>query len=210
VGFVKRTCVFSGIQFTKHFIEFVFVKTNQLFGSNPNVILTLQTCGQRSGMAAGIKCRSLAFWFSVLICYVFPLSKCRGQWDLGLCTTYVSSYGPHPNRSLRSYFSILLFSWNWPGNMWTYFPPNYHIATASQLPVIRNMLPSSSSTWANRQPEERCSKIPRIWKENPLKCLTRLLGYLDITWTRSKILRIQRKSSKNRDFIGVNSVLRLA
>jgi len=39
------------------------VETNLLFGSNPNVILTRQTCGQRSGIAAGSKRRALAFYF---------------------------------------------------------------------------------------------------------------------------------------------------
>jgi len=34
-------------KFTKHFIEFVFMEMNQLFGRNSNVILSQQTCGQR-------------------------------------------------------------------------------------------------------------------------------------------------------------------
>jgi len=83
---LKRTCVFSGIQFTEHFIDF-FVETNQLFGSNSNVILTRQTCGQRSGMAAESKRRGLAFYFPVLICYMLPLSKWRGEWESNLCMT---------------------------------------------------------------------------------------------------------------------------
>ena len=44
----KRTCVFSGIQFTRYFIKFVVVETKQIVSSNTNVILTRQTCGQRS------------------------------------------------------------------------------------------------------------------------------------------------------------------
>jgi len=76
---LKRTRAFSRIQFIKYFIEIVLVKTNQLFGSNPNVILTQQTCGQRSGMAAGSKHQVLAFYFSVLICYMFPILKCRKE-----------------------------------------------------------------------------------------------------------------------------------
>jgi len=52
---------------------------------NQNVILTRQTCGQRSGMAAGSKRRALAFYFFVLICYMFFISKCRREWDPGLC-----------------------------------------------------------------------------------------------------------------------------
>jgi len=39
----ERACIFIGIQFTKHFIEFVFVETNQFVGSNPNVILMRKT-----------------------------------------------------------------------------------------------------------------------------------------------------------------------
>jgi len=80
-------CVFSWIQFTKYLIEFVFVDTNQLFGSDSNVILTRQTCGQRSGMAAASNHRALAFDFFVRICYKFLISKCTGESDLGLCTT---------------------------------------------------------------------------------------------------------------------------
>jgi len=76
-----------GIQFTKHFIKSVFVETTQVFGSNPNVILTWQTCGQHSGMAAGSKRRALAFYFPVLICCMFSILKCKGESDLGLCMT---------------------------------------------------------------------------------------------------------------------------
>jgi len=51
------------------------------------VILTRQTCSQRSVMAAGGKRQALAFNFSVRIYYMFLVSKCRGQSDLGLCMT---------------------------------------------------------------------------------------------------------------------------
>jgi len=60
-----------------------------IVGINSNVILTQQTCGQRSGMAAVSKRRALAFYFSVRICYVFLMSQCRGESDLGLCMTSV-------------------------------------------------------------------------------------------------------------------------
>ena len=53
------------------------------------MILTRQTCGQRSGMPAGGKRWALAFYFSVRICYMFRMSKCRGEFDLGLCMTSV-------------------------------------------------------------------------------------------------------------------------
>jgi len=36
--FFERTWIFSGIRINPHFIEFVLVKTNQLVGSNQNVI----------------------------------------------------------------------------------------------------------------------------------------------------------------------------
>jgi len=87
--FSKRTCVFSGIQFIMYFIEFVVVETKQIVNSNSNVILTQQTCGQRSGMAAGGKRRALAFYFSGRIFYMFLMSKYTGESDLGLCMTSV-------------------------------------------------------------------------------------------------------------------------
>ena len=87
--FLKRTRIFTGIQFTRHCIEFIVVKTNKMVRSNSNVILTRQTCGKRSSMVAGSKRRVLAFHFSVRILYVFLMSKCRGVSDLGLCTFLV-------------------------------------------------------------------------------------------------------------------------
>jgi len=74
----ERTCIFSGIQFTKHFIEFVFVETNEVVRSDSNVILTRKTCGQRSSRVAGSKRRALAFCFSVRMWYVLLISICRG------------------------------------------------------------------------------------------------------------------------------------
>ena len=32
---------------------------------------------------------ALGNYFSMRICYGFPMSKCRGDWDLGLCTFWV-------------------------------------------------------------------------------------------------------------------------
>jgi len=85
----EQTCEFVGIQFTMHFIEFVFVETNQLFGSNSNVILTQQTCGLRSSRVAESTRRALAFYFSLRIWYMFLILKCRGRSDLGVCMTSV-------------------------------------------------------------------------------------------------------------------------
>ena len=48
----------------KAFHESVLIQAKQLVGSNPNVMYMQETCGQRSGMAAGSKHRALAFYFS--------------------------------------------------------------------------------------------------------------------------------------------------
>ena len=75
--FLERTRILSGIQFTMHFIEFFVVETKRFVGSFVNVILTRQTCGQRSSRAAESKRRALGNYLSELICYMFLLSKCR-------------------------------------------------------------------------------------------------------------------------------------
>ena len=46
-----------------------------------------ETYGQRSSRAAGSKRRALAFYFPVRICYMYLISKCIGQSDLGLYST---------------------------------------------------------------------------------------------------------------------------
>jgi len=53
------------------------------------VILTRQTCGQRSSGAAESKRRAPGNYFPDWICYIFLLSKCRWDWGLGLCTFWV-------------------------------------------------------------------------------------------------------------------------
>jgi len=87
--FLERMRILSGIQFTTHFIEIFVVETQRFVGSFVNVILTRQTCGQRSSRAAEIKRWALGNYFSKSICYMFLMSKCRGDWDLGLCTFWV-------------------------------------------------------------------------------------------------------------------------
>ena len=84
--FLERTRILSGIQFTKHFVDFIVVETKKFVGSIVNVILTRQTCGQHSSMSAGSKRRALGKYVSVQICYVLLMSKCWGDSDLGLCT----------------------------------------------------------------------------------------------------------------------------
>jgi len=77
---LERTQILSGIQFTTHFNEFFFVETKRFVGSIVHVILTRQTCGQRSRRAAESKRRALGNYFSERICYVFLIWKCWGKW----------------------------------------------------------------------------------------------------------------------------------
>ena len=84
---LERTRILSEIQFTTHFIEFLVVETKRFVGSFVNVILMWQTCGQRSSRAAESKRRALGNYCPERICYMFLMSKCRGDWDLVLCTT---------------------------------------------------------------------------------------------------------------------------
>jgi len=65
--------------FTTHFIEFFVVETKRFVGSTVHVILTRQTCGQRSSKAAESKHRALGNYFSGRICYMVLISKCGGD-----------------------------------------------------------------------------------------------------------------------------------
>jgi len=75
--FLERTHNLSRFQFTRHFIEIVVVETKRFVSSNVNVILTRQTCGQRSSMSAAGKRRALENCFLERICHMVPMSKCR-------------------------------------------------------------------------------------------------------------------------------------
>ena len=100
--FLERTRILSGIQSTTYFIDFFVVQTKPFVGSFVNVILTRQTCGQRSSRAAESKRQTMGNYFSERICYMFLLSKCRGDWDLGLCTTSGLALGePQRNGKIR-------------------------------------------------------------------------------------------------------------
>ena len=57
--FLERTRILSGIQFTTHLIEIFVVQTKRFVGSFVHVILTRQTCSQRSSRAAESKRRAL-------------------------------------------------------------------------------------------------------------------------------------------------------
>ena len=102
VGISERTRILSGTQFPTYFIEIFVVETKRFVGSFVQVILTRQTCGQRSSRAAESKRRALGNYFSERISYVFLISKWRGDRDLGLCTTSVLAFGePQRNGKIR-------------------------------------------------------------------------------------------------------------
>jgi len=100
--FLERTRILSGIQSTTYFIDFFVVQTKPFVGSFVNVILTRQTCGQRSSRAAESKRQTMGNYFSERICYMFLISKCRRDRDLGLCPTSVLALGePQRNGKIR-------------------------------------------------------------------------------------------------------------
>ena len=74
------------------------VETKRFVGSTVDVILTRQTRGQRSSRPAESKRQALGNYFFERICYMFLISKRRGDWDLGLCTTLILALG-EPQRS---------------------------------------------------------------------------------------------------------------
>jgi len=87
--FFENTQILIRFQFTRHFIESNVVETKQFVGSNVNVFLIRQTCDKCSSVATGSKCRALAFYVYIRICYIFLISKCKGESDLGLCTILI-------------------------------------------------------------------------------------------------------------------------
>jgi len=91
--FLERTRILSRIQFTTHNTEIFVVETKRLVSSTVNVILTQQTCGQRSSRAAESKRRALGNYFFERICCMFLISKCRRDWDVCLCTTSGLAFG---------------------------------------------------------------------------------------------------------------------
>ena len=103
--FLERTRILCGIQFTTHFIDFFVVQTKPFVGNTVHVILAWQTCGQRSSKAAESKRRALGNYFSERICYMFLISKCREDQDLGLCTTWGLAFG-EPQRTGKIRFLL--------------------------------------------------------------------------------------------------------
>ena len=131
--FLERTRILSGIQFTTHFIDFFVEETKRFVGSFVNVILTRQTCGQRSSRAAESKRQALGNYFPERICCMFLISKCRGDQDLGLCTTSVLAFeDPQCNGKIRFFLRRN-----------TFFPPDFAFA----LLISIRMYPSCAQTW---------------------------------------------------------------
>ena len=124
--FLERTQILNGIQFTTHFIEIFVVETKQFVGSFVHVILTRQICGQRSSKTAESKCWALGNYFFERICYMFRMSKCRGDSDLGLCATSGLAFGePRRNDKIRFFLPRnTFFSWSrhWASVLQTQVP----------------------------------------------------------------------------------------
>jgi len=81
------------------------VETKQFVSSFVHVILTRQTYGQRLSKAAESKRRALENYLSERIFYMFLVSKCRGDSDLGLCTTSGLACG-EPQRNDKIIFFL--------------------------------------------------------------------------------------------------------
>ena len=101
--FLERTL--SGILFTTYFIESFVVESKRFVGSFVDVILKQQTCGQRSSRAAESKRQGIGNCFSERIGYMFLISKCRGDSDLGLYTTSGLAFG-EPQRNDKFQFFL--------------------------------------------------------------------------------------------------------
>jgi len=81
LGISQTSANLSGIGFERHFIKFIVVETHEFVGSNVNVILSRQTCGQRSSRAAESKRPALENDLSERICYMFLTSKSKCKQD---------------------------------------------------------------------------------------------------------------------------------
>jgi len=100
---IIRQPIFQFLKF--EFFGSIVVEAKPFVGSFVHVILTQQTCGQRSSRAAESKRRALGYYFFERICYMFHISKCRGDWYLSLCTTSGLAFG-EPQRSGKIRFFL--------------------------------------------------------------------------------------------------------
>ena len=128
------------------------METNRFVGSFVNVILTRQTCGQRSSRAAESKRRALGNYFSERMCYMFLISKCR----VGLCTTSGLVFG-EPQRNGKIWVFLrrnTFFSWKsaallerWPQICrvkitFTKLPTNRFVSTTkNSIKCVVNWIP---------------------------------------------------------------------
>ena len=80
--------------------------------SSPNF-----SCGcsyaERALWCRDSKRRVLGNYFPVRICYEFRISKCRGDWDLGLCTFWVLAFiNPFSDGKIRFFLRVKrVFFW---------------------------------------------------------------------------------------------------
>ena len=79
-----------------------------------NVILTRQTCGQRSSRTAESKRRAIGNYFSERICYMLLISKCRGDRDLGLCTILGFAFGEPQVKMFKNFPRLMTHLSIWP------------------------------------------------------------------------------------------------
>jgi len=78
--FLEQMRILNGIKFTTHFKDFLVVETKRFVNSTISVILTCQTCGQRSSRAAQSKHRALGSYFSdefAIRFYIFNIKMNR-------------------------------------------------------------------------------------------------------------------------------------
>jgi len=86
--FERKSAEFAGIQFTKHFIEFVPVETNQIF--RWEFQNDLGAANLRPLLEQGCRNQTPSASFQFFqIWDLFLTSKCRGKYELGLCMTSV-------------------------------------------------------------------------------------------------------------------------
>ena len=64
-------------------------ETKRFVTMNLHVILSQQTCDQRSSMVVGSQRRASGNYFHIRVCYMFVIPKCRGELEPCLCTTSV-------------------------------------------------------------------------------------------------------------------------
>jgi len=131
------------------------VETKRFVGSFVHVILTGQTCGQRSSKVTESKRRVLGNYFSERICYVFLVSKCREESDLGLCTSSGLTFGePQRNDKIRFFLR---------GN--TFFPRKspLRLGSPNASPEVVHRPTTHWQEWTNRTPINHepliCSKM---------------------------------------------------